>query len=342
MTTCRFGTITTRALLVALCLGAPAAADDGVIEVNQAAALAGAFAGDFPGFPVTIRHAGTYRLTSDLVVPSGAPGISVVAEHVSLDLGGFSVRGPADCTPPQCPPTGSAFGITGPDGTTIAHGRILGMARGGVRLGDGSRVRDLVVRDNGTSGITVGAESIVENVQVLGNGGTGVWVGISSIVRSSLISRNTTGIVVGGGSARIENCAVNDNDIVGIAGGIASVIADSTINANQSNGISGRDLLIRDTMVAGNQGAGIQITNRATIAGTHTVANRLDGITCFNADTAAGCHVVDSTISDNGQRGLELITGGAYGSNLLQGNGQAAVSGGTPIAPNVCNGQPCP
>jgi len=45
----------------------PAGAVDGVIEINQAKAKAGAVtAGDTPGFPVTISAAGSYRLTGDL------------------------------------------------------------------------------------------------------------------------------------------------------------------------------------------------------------------------------------------------------------------------------------
>jgi len=50
-------------------LGGPALAVDGVIEINQARANAGGVTlSDGPGFPVTIDHNGSYRLTSDLTV----------------------------------------------------------------------------------------------------------------------------------------------------------------------------------------------------------------------------------------------------------------------------------
>jgi hypothetical protein len=62
-----------RPILVCLAvLAAPVArAGDGVIEISQSCALAvsGCFAGDAPGFPITITAAAparSFRLTSDL------------------------------------------------------------------------------------------------------------------------------------------------------------------------------------------------------------------------------------------------------------------------------------
>ena len=43
---------------------------DGVILIDQKTALAGKVtAGDAPGFPVTISQAGSYKLSSNLVIP---------------------------------------------------------------------------------------------------------------------------------------------------------------------------------------------------------------------------------------------------------------------------------
>ncbi len=83
---------------VFLLLAADAMASEGVIEINQAAALAGGITpSDTPGFPVTLDQPGSYRLTGDLDFittdedPFGISGIVITAEDVSLDLGGFSV-----------------------------------------------------------------------------------------------------------------------------------------------------------------------------------------------------------------------------------------------------------
>ena len=51
---------------------APAGAVDGVIEINQAKALAGGVTpSDTPGFPVSIDTAGSYRLTGNLRATTG-------------------------------------------------------------------------------------------------------------------------------------------------------------------------------------------------------------------------------------------------------------------------------
>src|SRR5436190_8539455 len=95
----------------------PARAVDGVIEINQKAALAGGVtAGDAPGFPVTIDASGSYRLTGNLSVDHKTTAIQVTAAaaDVEIDLNGFSILGPTTCTAPPtvaCSPLGSGRGI---------------------------------------------------------------------------------------------------------------------------------------------------------------------------------------------------------------------------------------
>lgn len=81
-----------------LLLAADAIASDGVIEINQAAALAGGITpSDAPGFPVTLDQPGSYRLTGNLDFSAfvedleAVIGIAITAEDVSLNLGGFTV-----------------------------------------------------------------------------------------------------------------------------------------------------------------------------------------------------------------------------------------------------------
>ena len=58
---------------------------DGVVLINQATVMA---AGNFP---YTISAAGSYKLSSNLNVPSGVDGIKIAASNVTLDLNGFSI-----------------------------------------------------------------------------------------------------------------------------------------------------------------------------------------------------------------------------------------------------------
>ena len=85
--------------LLAIVTAREVRAVDGVIEINQARAIAGGVTpGDTPGFPVTISAAGSYRLTGNLTVPAlNTTAISITANYVTLDLGGFLVSGPNTC-----------------------------------------------------------------------------------------------------------------------------------------------------------------------------------------------------------------------------------------------------
>jgi hypothetical protein len=73
---------------------------DGTIEINQTAALRGGITtSDAAGFPVTIDAPGSYRLTGNLTVPNqNTDAIVVDADDVTIDLGGFTIRGAAACS----------------------------------------------------------------------------------------------------------------------------------------------------------------------------------------------------------------------------------------------------
>ena len=78
----------------------PTWAVDGVILIDQNKAMAGNVTlGDTPGFPVTISLPGSYRLSGNLTVPdANTTAIEVTAGGVSIDLNGFGIFGPTNCT----------------------------------------------------------------------------------------------------------------------------------------------------------------------------------------------------------------------------------------------------
>ena len=86
--------------LLTLALALPALAVDGVIEINQDKALAGGVtAADTPGYPVTISDPQfkplSLVLTSDLVVSDpNTNGIQVFGSEATIDLNGFTIKGP--------------------------------------------------------------------------------------------------------------------------------------------------------------------------------------------------------------------------------------------------------
>ena len=93
---------------------------------------------DTPGFPVTLDTAGSYVLTSNLVVPDAnttaiiTAGISLSANFLSIDLNRFQIVGPAVCGGPDttCNISGSGNGVDiglGSYTLAIRNGHIVGM-----------------------------------------------------------------------------------------------------------------------------------------------------------------------------------------------------------------------
>src|ERR1700760_4561283 len=88
---------------------------DGVVLIDQNHALAGNITpGDTPGFPVTITQPGSYKLSGNLTVAdANTTAIVIASDYVTLDLNGFSIIGPVNCTssPAVCPTSGTGVGV---------------------------------------------------------------------------------------------------------------------------------------------------------------------------------------------------------------------------------------
>lgn len=149
--------LVTAATLVAL----PAA---GVTLIDQRNASTGKVTpGDAPGFPVTITQPGSYLLAGNLTVPNAnTTAIEIASDHVTLDLNGFAILGPVDCSGATCVGTGTGRGVvTAPPGQatprfniTVRNGTIQGMGQDGIRLyGDSNLVENVSARSNGFNGI---------------------------------------------------------------------------------------------------------------------------------------------------------------------------------------------
>ena len=101
----QLGSISASTLAALAFASLPALAVDGVILIDQNKALAGNVTpGDAAGFPVTLSRPGSYRLSGNLTAPAGVHGFVIASPGVTLDLNGFAIRGPGDCSgiPPSC------------------------------------------------------------------------------------------------------------------------------------------------------------------------------------------------------------------------------------------------
>jgi hypothetical protein len=164
-------------LLLLAGLATPALAVDGVLEINQTCAVQmGCFVGDSPGFPVLILTSGSYRLTSNLLVPESKDGISIDARNVSVDLNGFEIRGPATCTegpPVNCTGSSNSGVYAEAEGVSVRNGSIMGIGYC-VNAGAQADVTGLRVAQCSEIGIKVGRGSVVSGNQVYISGDYGI------------------------------------------------------------------------------------------------------------------------------------------------------------------------
>jgi hypothetical protein len=203
--------VVTVTLSLAGCLVPLSAAAQG--SISQARALNGGVTpGDAPGFPITLSLSGTYKLTSNLVVPNacGRHAIVMTARWVTLDLNGFFIIGPnSNCSD----------GIVS-DGSVarVINGTVRGF-RNGLSLTPnaytGQRVESVRAESNTASGIVVGHNSMVTDSIVESNGGTGLSAGSGSLLHRNTVAGNQRGIVVARQSSVMNN-NVRQNSAIGV------------------------------------------------------------------------------------------------------------------------------
>ena len=205
--------------VVCALLPAAALAVDGVVLIDQNRVLAGNITpGDMPGFPATITLPGSYRLSGNLTVPNfNAHGIAIQSDHVTLDLNGFAILGPTDCSGGLNPCAGSGNGVgVLTDGApprfniTVRNGTIQGLGSHGIFMrGDNFLLEDLHIRSNGSHGIFVSPSldtggSIIRHNTVQRNGDFGIFVP-HAVISQNIVSTN------GGDGINVLRGAVADN-----------------------------------------------------------------------------------------------------------------------------------
>jgi hypothetical protein len=233
-----------------------ARAVDGVLEIDQTCALAGCFPGDTAGFPVT-TGTGSYRLTSDLVVPD-TTGV-FVATGASLDLNGFAIRGGGTCTGEpvtSCAGSTSGSGISTGERARVHGGHVQGFTTG-VAADNDARLFDLQVSHNSSTGVQLSRGASLRDSVVVFNGGSGVTS------------------TAGGGFGEVVGCTVRGNALNGVtmSGGL---VLDSRL---QNNGLEGlrsfsgsSDAGYANNIINGNNGAGANVTGGRSIG-----CNVIDG-----------------------------------------------------------------
>ncbi len=208
-------------LIGTIALAGIASATDGVIEINQAKALAGEVTpGDPAGFPVVLNSGGSYRLTSDLstaFLGAGGTTVSVIQSflgNINLDLNGFTVAGP------NLAGTASCINFSGGANVRVSNGTVQQCPLHGIDVSGGS-VDLVIAANNKGSGIRLnngwidrseasynlargvdGFTVTVRNTTAFGNGGDGIYLAAGLVEGCNLSTNTGAGIKIGGGLVR--------------------------------------------------------------------------------------------------------------------------------------------
>jgi parallel beta-helix repeat protein len=226
-------------VLSAIALLFPAVANAGCTEIRT---------------PYSIKAPGHYCVTAELTAPGN--GISVNADNVDLDCGGYTIDGSS-----QVPATTSR-GIVGYGRTNVVvHDcRIRGFIEGIRLTGTGNTVRDNVVIAPYARGIAVeGGDNTIEGNRVSGVGGSsnyswgafGILAKGPSIIRDNMVS----GVMPTSGSGKSgygiytseNDSGVVQRNAVRNVSGDGGVIAVAITVDDSSNVVLSGNILVNPT-----------------------------------------------------------------------------------------------
>lgn len=251
-------------LSIALTLALPSHAVDGVIEINDARALAGGVTPtDTAGYPVTIDQRGSYRLTGDLGVSGTNQNVvEISAEDVVLDLNGFTIRCLFVFTPCAGQGSGVGINISATENVVVRNGTVRDMPSSGIG-GTGAVLENVAVLDNGGGGISIGGGTVRDS-EIRGNTGIGIGFNQSevSVIGSTIAGNSSTGIRSDGGVISGNTIAFNAAGIDTAGSVSALLIIDNVINNNAGFAIdAGANAAYGRNVLAGNNsGAEVQVS----------------------------------------------------------------------------------
>jgi hypothetical protein len=204
-------------------LPTPGSTVDGVQLIDHAKVL------ERGGYPYQIKEAGSYRLSGNLVVSSGANAIHITVSNVTLDLNGFTISGPGS----SAISSGSAP-ITA---VSIRNGTISGLVTG-VDLGNctGCSIQQMII-ENGPNGINVGPGALVSSNLITGvtQGfvlGNGIVTGVYSTIVGNTVTASTYGIQAASNSTVSGNTVSNSYSVAINVGIYSTVSANTATNSN--------------------------------------------------------------------------------------------------------------
>ena len=284
----------------------------------------------------TITEPGAYLVTNNIVSPGG-PVITIQAENVTLDLGGFTLSsGPDDVATIQIDVASSVKIF---NGTIRTYNRAINaMSLYNAQLEfRGLKILYYAGGNYTQNGIEVSASQTepahvrIEDCVFLGVGvGTGIFMdSVEGIIRSNKISGFTTGILISNSDQIIVESDVVFRNVNGIELGNANrvIVRGNNISKNTNNGVvftsCNLGMLIGNN-ISDNANAGIEMADssyntvmRNTLSFTNNTGGygiKADSFSNYNnfKDNTIACDLTDNGLVLNG-------TGNIYRDNTLPG-----------------------
>jgi hypothetical protein len=299
--------------------------------------------------PFTISASGSYYLTNNLSCSFGT-AISINADNVVVDLGGFTLTG-----------TGAGYGLYSTDRTNveIRNGTLLNFSTNGVHSGGNScknhRILNVFVSGSPVYGIYVygyksastnGGGHRVEGCTVRQCGDattdTAIYAGFNSIVKNCIIQENAGKGLFLWSNGIAEGNNVSNNGGNGINTGYYCTVIQNVIQGNANGGLYlGRTGVAKHNTITENSnnyglyaGVGSLIENN-----TVTLTKNSDGIY-----SGAGSQVLSNVVRENDQSGIVSGSGTSVLNNTVTDNNvldSASDAGIYTYGENVVRGNHC-
>ncbi|MEM0984073.1 MAG: right-handed parallel beta-helix repeat-containing protein [Planctomycetota bacterium] len=218
-----------------------------------------------------ISEPGSYYLAEELQGVNRLGGILISSNDVTLDLNGFTVRGPAL----------GGKGIFIADflqNVSVRNGTVRGWGSDGIDARDtrDCRFEDLTLLDNGGDGLHTGSNAIVQRCVARDNGGFGFELIERSRALDSIAHNNGDDGFRMQQSSAAERCTASANAGDGFNASSFSRVIDCSADDNQDNGIRAGGSIVERCIVWGSGLSGNTTTAGILASGSSTIrGNRL-------------------------------------------------------------------
>ncbi len=288
--------------------------------------------------PYTISASGSYYLTKNLVASGGTAGITVSADNVTIDLGGFALTSDG---------SGTASGINVPTtqkNLCVRNGTVSGWHNAcieafnayypvfeklrlsgsvtslGLDAGVGATIKSCTAQGNSTLGIGVNGNSKVIDC-MCSNNGSGIDAFGSATVLDCTCNDNTGTGISTGNSCTIVNCTATFNNGDNILTNQSCTVAHCTVNSGGSGIRTGSNCLVENCTVAGCSGVGINAASfnaaSSTVRGCEVNFCAQAGILVSSSSVVAHNSLVGNNYSGSGSAGGVVASGSG---NRIEGN----------------------